>query len=154
MEPITVRPAQETDLAGLLALYAEAAEGNPFKAPGSPGEALPVFKAILADPARHLCVAAAGSHVVGTADMIIVANVAHHCMPWAVIENVVVTGSARRQGAASAMIRHLVQIASAAGCYKVQLLSAKHRSAAHQLYEKSGFKRLAEGFRLYLDRTC
>jgi hypothetical protein len=73
-----------------------------------------VLKGILAEPARHLCVAVSGGRVVGTA----------------------------------------VQIASSAGCYKVQLVSAKHRSPAHQLYQKTGFKPLAEGFRLYLEETC
>jgi ribosomal protein S18 acetylase RimI-like enzyme len=153
MEPITVRFAQESDLGDLLALYAEAAEGNPLKTPASHSEAQPLLKTILTDPARHLCVATTSGKVVGTADMLIVANVAHHGMPWAVIENVVVAAAARRQGAGTALIRHLLEIASSAGCYKVQLLSAKHREPAHKLYQKTGFRPLAEGFRLYLDGT-
>lgn len=153
MAEIAIRPAAENDLDDLLALYREAAEGNPVKAPADQDKAQPVFKIILNDPARHVCVAVMDSRVVGTADMLIVANVAHHGMPWAVIENVIVTSSARRQGAGSALMRHLVEIASLAGCYKVQLLSAKHRSPAHDLYQKVGFRPLAEGFRLYFDGT-
>jgi ribosomal protein S18 acetylase RimI-like enzyme len=153
VDTIAIRPADEHDLAGLLALYREAAEGNPLKTPASQDQAGPALKLILADPARHLCVAVAGTEVVGTADMLIVANLAHHGKPWAVIENVVVSASARRQGAGTALMRHLVDIASSAGCYKVQLLSAKHRSPAHELYRKAGFQPLAEGFRLYFDGT-
>jgi ribosomal protein S18 acetylase RimI-like enzyme len=153
VEPITVRAASEADLSDLLTLYAEAAEGNPVKAPADAETARPRFRAILADPARHVCVAVTGAGVAGTAEMIVVANVAHHGKPWAVIENVIVTALARRQGVGTALIRHLVEIAETAGCYKIQLLSAKHRGPAHQLYEKCGFRPLAEGFRLYLDGT-
>jgi ribosomal protein S18 acetylase RimI-like enzyme len=153
VEPITVRAVSEADLGDLLALYAEAAEGNPVKAPADADTARTRLGAILADPARHLCVAITSTGVTGTAEMIVAANMAHHGMSWAVIENVVVTAQARRQGVGTALIRYLVEIAETAGCYKIQLLSAKHRAPAHQLYEKCGFRPLAEGFRLYLDGT-
>jgi GNAT superfamily N-acetyltransferase len=77
-----------------------------------------VFQAILADLARYLHAATIGERIVGSADLVIVANLTHHSRPWAVIENVVVTAPARRHGAAPALLRQLMEIASAAGWYK------------------------------------
>ena len=153
MNPVRIRPACEGDLGALLALYQELAEGSPIRAPADHDRSRPVFKAILNDPARHLYVAAIGATTVGSAEMLIVANLTHRARPWAVIENVIVTAPARRQGAATALLRQLVKIASAAGCYKVQLHSGKQRARAHELYKKIGFRPVAEGFKLYFDGT-
>ena len=153
MDSILIRPARERDLDDLLALHRELADGSPVKMPDDPAHSRPVLTAILADPARHLHVAATGMRVVGSADLLIVANLTHHARPWAVIENVIVTASARRQGVGTALLRQLVQIASAAGCYKVQLHSGKQRPQARQLYRQLGFRAVAEGFKLYFDNT-
>jgi hypothetical protein len=40
--------------------------------------------------------------------------------------------------------------ARAAGCYKVQLLSRMDRAAAHALYEASGLRPVAAGYRVCL----
>jgi len=40
--------------------------------------------------------------------------------------------------------------AKEAGCYKIQLVSATRRDAAHALYESTGFDADVSGFRRYL----
>lgn len=40
--------------------------------------------------------------------------------------------------------------ARSAGCYKVQLLSNRLRTEAHEFYRNLGFDMSAEAFRLYL----
>ncbi|HEV2371351.1 MAG TPA: GNAT family N-acetyltransferase [Streptosporangiaceae bacterium] len=151
MDPVLIRPATPDDLDDLLTLYREMAEGRPAAQPADARSARPIFQAILADPVRHLQVAAIGTHLVGSADMIIVANLPHDARPWAVIENVIVAASARRQGVATALMHRLMAIASSAGCYKVQLMSGKQRTPAHALYRKLGFTAAAEGFKIFLD---
>lgn len=153
MDPVLIRPATADDLDGLLLLYQELAEGSPVKMPPHPGQSRLVLKTILDDPARHLHVAVTSTRIVGTADLLIVANLTHQARPWAVIENVIVAAPARRHGVGTALLQHLVQIASSAGCYKVQLHSGKQRAQAHDLYKKVGFRAVAEGFKLYFDGT-
>ena len=148
-----IRPASEADLGDLLALYQEMAEEAPVKMPADPLQAGPVLKGILADQSRHLHVAVIGNQVVGSGDLLIVPNLPHHARPWAVIENVIVTAPARRRGVASALMHHLVEIASSAGCYKVQLMSGKQRMGAHELYRKIGFHAVADGFKIFFDGT-
>ena len=49
-------------------------------------------------------------------------------------------------------MRHVIDAARSAGCYKVQLLSGKHRAAeAHEFYRRLGFEAVAEGFKLFSD---
>jgi ribosomal protein S18 acetylase RimI-like enzyme len=68
-------------------------------------------------------------------------------------ENVIVSGEIRGRGAGSALLEHLLNLARASGCYKVQLHSGKQRVDAHRLYRRLGFRPVAEGFKLYFDDT-
>ena len=106
---------------------------------------------ILADPARELAVALRGGRLVGTADMLIVPNLTHRGEPWAIVENVIVAGAERRSGAGRALIEHLIELARAAGCCKLQLISGKHRAEAHEFYRGMGLTAVAEGFKIYFD---
>lgn len=60
----------------------------------------------------------------------------------------------RGRGAGAGLLDHLIGVAKANGCYKVQLHSGKQRADAHRLYRTVGFKPVAEGFKLYLDDTA
>lgn len=151
MGPVIMRRARPADLDALLALYDELADTRSSAAPGDRVGAEPLLEEILADPARHLIVAIADGHVVGTADLLIVTNLTHHAKPWAIVENVIVAATARRAGVGGELMRHLIELAGAAGCYKVQLLSGKQRAGAHALYRNLGLDAVAEGFKIYLD---
>jgi GNAT superfamily N-acetyltransferase len=149
---LLVRRIRPSDLVGLLALYDDLAEGNAARAPAEEATSREVLEAILADPYRQLAVAVRDGQLVGTADLLVVPNLTHHGKPWAVIENVVVASRLRRTGVGRELVQHLIELARAAGCYKVQLLSGKQRVAAHNFYESVGFQPVAEGFKIYFDR--
>jgi GNAT superfamily N-acetyltransferase len=151
MGPVLVRQALPTDLDALLALYQELGEGKPTAAPGGPDESRPVLEQLLADRGRHLVVAIADERIIGTADLLVVPNLTHHGKPWAIIENVVVAAAFRRERVGAALVESLIDTARMAGCYKVQLLSGKHRRDAHAFYRRLGLDAVAEGFRLYLE---
>lgn len=153
MSSFQVREAEQRDLEQLLGLYRELAEGDAARAPVAADASRGVFTAIASDRTRHLCVATDGDDVVGAAELIVVANLTHRARPWAVIENVIVSQAIRGNGAGTALIQHLIDIARASGCYKVQLHSGKQRSDAHRLYRRVGFEPVAEGFKLYFDDT-
>ena len=151
MEGTTVRRASASDLDALLSLYRELAGGKASAAPAERDAAEPVLERILAQDARELAVAVAGGQVIGTADMVIVPNLTHRAEPWAIVENVIVAASHRRTGAGRALMAHLIEIARACGCCKVELISGRHRSQAHAFYRSMGFQAVAEGFKLYFD---
>ena len=107
------------------------------------------FLRILADERRAVLVAARGTRLVGTLDLIVIDNVTHGGAPWAAVENVVVDSSERRTGIASALMQSAFALAIGAGCYKLQLLSGARRPDAHGLYESVGMDAPVRGFRRY-----
>jgi ribosomal protein S18 acetylase RimI-like enzyme len=108
------------------------------------------FAEVAADPRQRLLVVEHGGAVIGTAVLVIVPNLGHNGTPYALIENVVVDESARGAGHGELLLRHMVEAAKAAGCYKVVLTSRKHRTDAHRFYRRLGFEATSEGFRYTL----
>jgi GNAT superfamily N-acetyltransferase len=147
---VLVRPAGPADLAALLGLYDELAEDRPESLPADREDAGRLLAAISTREGRALLVAVVGGLTVGTADLLVSPNLTHGGRPWAIVENVVVAAGARRQGVGRALIEDVVRRCESAGCYKIQLLSRRHRHAAHSFYESVGFRVTAEGFRRYL----
>ena len=149
----TVRAATEEDIPRILELY------NDLTSAVSPtGEqSLPslddvqrVISEIASMPGHELLVAEEDGAVVGTMVLLIVPNLSHRALPWAIIENLVVDGKYRRRGIGRLLMEYAIEQARKAGCYKVQLLSNKKRHEAHQFYQTLGFETSAYGFRLYL----
>ena len=69
----------------------------------------------------------------------------------AIIEDVVVDGAARGQGAGAALLREAARLAGAAGALDVDLTSRPAREAANRLYRSFGFElRETNAYRLAL----
>ena len=88
--------------------------------------------------------------IVGTLALSIIPNLSHKGSPYAIIENVVVDERARSKGYGEKLIRHAIEEAKRAGCYKVSLTSNKRRKDAHRFYERLGFEKTHQGFRITL----
>jgi GNAT superfamily N-acetyltransferase len=147
---ITTRSAVEGDLPVLLLLYAELHPDDP----ALPLEvALDNWRAIESHAGRTVLVAESGGVVVGTADCSTLANLTRGGRPFMLVENVVVTAAFRRAGVGSALFDAVIGLAREAGCYKIQLLSRAARQGAHAFYESLGFRTVAQGYRLYLDKS-
>ncbi|MCW3020385.1 MAG: family N-acetyltransferase [Solirubrobacterales bacterium] len=151
MGRVLVRRASQADLSDLLSLYEELAGAKATAAPTDLPGSEPLLEEILADPRRRLAVAVVDGELVGAADLLIVPNLTYRGEPWAIVENVIVAGTARRAGVGRTLMEHLIEVARAAGCCKVQLLSGKHRTEAHELYRSLGLEAVAEGFKIYFD---
>jgi ribosomal protein S18 acetylase RimI-like enzyme len=145
-----VRHATATDLAAIGLLYRQLSSDASSPEPALPELASSVFAKMSAQSGRHLLVADVDATVVGTADLLVASNLTHRGRPWAIVENVVVDEAVRGQGVGRALIEEAVRISEGADCYKVQLLSRKQRTEAHEFYRRIGFEAVAEGFRLYL----
>lgn len=99
-------------------------------------------------PGVSLLVARAGDRIVG---MLTLAMFPTPTRLRAIIEDVVVDGAARGQGAGAALLREAARLAGAAGAPYVDLTSRPAREAANRLYRSFGFElRETNAYRLAL----
>jgi predicted N-acetyltransferase YhbS len=149
-----IRAAAETDIPRILELYEEQLVIGTSEAEKQQNPAFEDYQRALsmidALPGCELVVAEEQGEVIGTMMLMIVPNLSHRALPWAVVENVVVDGSHRRKGVGRQLMDYALARAREAGCYKIQLTSNKSREEAYKFYESIGYKASAEGFRLYL----
>lgn len=138
---LQMRQAVAADLPAVLALYTQ---------PGMDDQTLTLAQAeaALAEFARYpnyrlfvACEAdgAIAGRIVGTYALLIMHNLAHCGAPSAVVEDVVVMAGRQGQGIGRQMMRHAMDEAREARCYKLALSSNGKRVAAHAFYESLGF---------------
>jgi GNAT superfamily N-acetyltransferase len=147
-----VRDATEADLPRVVELLDQLplspdAEHEDLSTP--PAEAYrKAFAEIEGNRNHRLLVVEAGGRIVGTAVVLIIANLSHRGRPWAVVENVVVDEAERGKRYGELLMERAREIAEQAGCYKVSLTSNKGRDDAHRFYRRLGFTATHEGFRV------
>lgn len=151
---VTIRNAVEEDVQRILELYDEQLKISTTEAEKQQDTSIDdyiwVFNKIKTLPGCELIVAEENGEVIGTTMLIIVPNLSHKALPWAIVENVVVNEKHRRSGTGKLLMNYCEKKAREVGCYKVQLLSDKSRKEAHEFYKSIGYRASAEGFRLYL----
>jgi predicted N-acetyltransferase YhbS len=145
----TIRDAIEEDLPRIVELLAQLSLDGPREELGPP---LPetyraAFRDVLADAKQRQLVLEDGGRIVGLTTLIIVPNLSHQGRPWAQVENVVVDSEQRGSGLGEQLMRHAIDLAREAGCYKLVLTSNKGRADAHRFYSRAGFRATHEGFR-------
>ena len=132
---MSIREAGDGDRAGLLALYLHLHE-----------TALPAGAALetawaemAADPRCHILVAGEGTRLLASCTCYLLPNLTRGARPFALVENVVTHPAHRRRGLASACLRRAVDIARAAGCYKIMLLTGSREEGTLRFYRQAGF---------------
>jgi len=147
-----VRAATEEDIPRILELYGElvitTSEAESSKVT-SEGDYQRIFADIRDHSGHELLVAEEQGEVVGSVVLLIVPNLSHGALPWAVVENLVVDQRYQGKGFGRLLMEYVVVRAKEAGCYKIGLSSDKRRREAHRFYSSLGFKASAHGFRLY-----
>jgi GNAT superfamily N-acetyltransferase len=111
---------------------------------------LDAFAAIDANPHEMLFVAELDDKVVGTFQITFGQTLVGRGRLRATIESVHVASEVRGKGLGAAMIAHALDVARTQGARVAQLTSNKIRTDAHRFYERLGFKRSHEGFKLDL----
>ncbi|QTK80881.1 Acetyltransferase [Agrobacterium tumefaciens] len=146
MSPDTVvlREAERDDLAELLELYRTL---NPADRDMSAEEADTAFAAILAQPGLSIFLATDGEDAVATATLQIVPNLTRAARPYALTENVVTRENRRGRGYGRAVVRHAVEAAFAANCYKVMLLTGRQIPRFTPFTKAAASCRTRRGFR-------
>ncbi|MCX5379051.1 GNAT family N-acetyltransferase [Streptomyces sp. NBC_00091] len=144
------RTATRQDLPAVLALLADEEQ---VLDPASVvvGEAHErAFAAIDADPRNEVLVLADGEAVLGCLQLTYVPGLGQDGQERALVEAVRIRADRRGGGLGAELMRLAVERARARGCGLVQLTSNKRRAAAHRFYERLGFARSHEGFKLLL----
>ncbi len=148
-----IRLATEHDLPRLIELYSQLELDASRETVGPPilPSYLKALDEIVGDPRQQLFVVEAEDRVVGTACLVITPNLTHRGRPYAIVENVVVAADLRGLGYGELVMRHIIEQARSAGCYKIALTSNQQRVDAHRFYEKLGFVTKQRSFRVDFD---
>jgi GNAT superfamily N-acetyltransferase len=153
MPHLIIRPAAMADLPALVALLADDPISGDRDDPALPldrGYAA-AFAAIAARPDCHLMVATDRGEVVGVLQLTFVPGLIRKGAWRAYVEGVFVRSDRRSQGIGARLIAWAADTARArGGCPFLQLTSNKGRLDAHRFYERLGFQRSSEGFKLLL----
>lgn len=147
-----LRIATRRDLPAVLALLAdEDAVPDPAStAVGAAHEA--AFAAIEADPRNEVLVLTQepDGAVLGCLQLTYIPGLGQGGRERALVEAVRIRADRRGEGLGARLMELAVARARERGCGLVQLTSSKRRTAAHRFYERLGFARSHEGFKLSL----
>lgn len=145
-----IRHAVAADVPAIVRLLADDALGAARETDPNDVAYARAFAAIVASPDNALFVLDAAGVVVGCAQLTVLPGLSRQGATRAQIESVRVAATRRGGGLGAVLIRHLVDLARSNGCATVQLTSDKSRADAHRFYERLGFKKSHDGFKLDL----
>ncbi|MGQ3353691.1 MAG: GNAT family N-acetyltransferase [Phreatobacter sp.] len=156
MSAVTVREARAGDVPRIAALIAMGNASRPMTAVEAEAEGrLPVyaeaFARVAASEANHLFVAEEDGRVVGTYQLTVLPGIAERGRTRGKIESVHVDPTLRGSGIGAVMMRHALETARQLGIGLIELSSNKSRTDAHRFYERLGFSKSHEGFKMVLD---
>ena len=143
-----IRRAEPADLDQLLVLYREL---NPADPELTADTARTAYSEMLAHPGLSIFLACVDDSAVSTATLLIIPNLTRGTRPYALVENVVTLEAQRGKGYARAVIKRAIDVAFAAGCYKVMLLTGRQREDIHRFYQSCGFVQNKTGFQIRND---
>jgi GNAT superfamily N-acetyltransferase len=153
---VTLREATAADVPRIAALIAMGDAKKPMDAAAAEAEGRhpaygEAFRRVSASEANHLFVAEQGGRIVGTYQLTVLPGIAERGRTRGKIESVHVDPTLRGSGIGAAMMRHAITTARAVGIGLVELSSNKSRIDAHRFYERLGFAKSHEGFKMALD---
>ncbi|WGD30986.1 GNAT family N-acetyltransferase [Ancylobacter sp. WKF20] len=148
--PILVEPATRADLPVIVSILArETLFGVRDSAdPADFADYEQAFAEIAADPRATLYVARLGGRVVGTFQLMMMRALTRHGARLAIAEAVQVDPDLRGQGVGAAMMEFAIAEAKRRGASSLQLVSNKKRLDAHRFYERLGFEKRLDGFKI------
>ena len=146
-----LRRAHAEDVGTIVSLLAADQLGATRDSPDDLAPYLAAFEAIDGDPAHQLVVVTdATGAVVGTMQLTEIPGLARRGALRMQIEAVRVDAALRSSGLGAEMMRWAIDDARRKNCALVQLTSDKGRTDAHRFYERLGFARSHEGYKLAL----
>src|SRR5665647_895878 len=130
-----ITPLSENDLPQLIALQAELIDEA-----SDLSRMRELFTRILKDSNYHLLGAKKEGRLVGSLVGIVCHDLIGKCIPFMVIENVIVTKTWRHQGVGRMLMAAVEKIAQARKCRYIMLVSAITRKQAPAFYQSLGYE--------------
>jgi len=142
---VTVKEIEADDLPALSELYTELIN----KTTDISKQA--VYEQIKSNNHYILLGAFMNGELMGSVMGILCHDLVGECKPFMVIENVVVSSKARRQGVGQKLMAAMEVIARERECWYIILVSGEQRKEAHIFYEALGYREeKVEGYRKHL----
>ena len=136
---IQTREIRNEELGDLLALYAHMhTSDSPLPADEIVQS---VWNQIQQAPYFNYFGTYSDGNLVSSCALSVIPNLTRGCRPYGLIENVVTHAAHRQRGYANRAIRHALDYAWNANCYKVMLLTGRKSEAVYRFYESVGFDR-------------
>lgn len=129
---VAIRDLGVGDLDALLALYQHLNAGDALPSPGA-------ARAVFAHPGLRHFGLFQDDALIASCNLAVVPNLTRGGRSYGVIENVVTREDCRGRGHGQAVIRHAIEEAWSAGCYKVVLTTSRKDPAVWAFYERCGF---------------
>ena len=137
MSDALIRPAAESDLAGVIALYRHLHPDEHMEA----AKAQAVWSHLLTSGFTTVIVAQCDDRLVSSCTLAIVPNLSRGGRSYGVIENVVTDAAYRQRGLGRRVLAHALGLAWQADCYKVVLATGSQLESTLRFYEGAGFER-------------
>jgi GNAT superfamily N-acetyltransferase len=134
---MNIRLIQPDELDALLALY-QHLHPDDAPLPARP-QIEATWQQILSSPGHRYFGCYQQDELVASCCLSLMANLTRGCRPYGLIENVVTHAAHRQRGHARAVLDHALQVAWAAGCYKVMLMTGNLDPATLRFYRNAGF---------------
>jgi GNAT superfamily N-acetyltransferase len=96
---------------------------------------------LLENPMLHHVVAELDSRLVAACTLVVVPSLTGGARPFGLIDDVVTRRDYRRRGLGTAALAGALELAWAAGCYKVMVLTGSKEPGVHRFYQRAGFQR-------------
>jgi ribosomal protein S18 acetylase RimI-like enzyme len=148
---VIVREARDGELEAVLALLA----GDVVRERAEPAEVSDrqraAFAELLADPGELLLVGELDGRLVATAQVSWLRHLIYDGGLVCQLESVRVASPQRGRGLGERLVRHVVTLARARGCARVQLSTNAARTDARRFYRRLGFVESHVGMKLHLE---
>lgn len=149
----SIRLARKRDLPDVLAIFTQDALGGHAESrrPAELAVYEAAFERIAASGSNWLYVAEQEGAIVGTFQLTLIPGLVNHGRLRAKVESVQVLADRRGLGIGAEMMRFAIAEARQKGAGMVELTSNKKRRDAHRFYERLGFDRSHEGFKMVFE---
>ena len=131
-----IREIKETELNALLELYTHLHESS---IPENSDHLQKTWKTICRDKNHHIIVCELDGRIVSSCVCVIIPNLTRNVRPYAFVENVVTHSEYRGKGYATACLNYASELAIAAGCYKIMLLTGSKSESTLNFYKNAGY---------------
>ncbi|MDE7325062.1 MAG: GNAT family N-acetyltransferase [Lachnospiraceae bacterium] len=131
-----VREARHEELQEILALYLFLHEKE---IPKDSDRLRVTWEKIMEDENHHLIVCEVGGKIVSSCVCVIIPNLTRNLCPYAFVENVVTHGDYRGKGYATLCLNYARELARAADCYKLMLLTGSKQESTLDFYRNAGY---------------